>query len=384
MGEEEPPPAHEREVFDSSASSELAHQDWDGIILESDRLEEGVIGYANPTTLQERAIGWPRPYLVRTMRIDELGRTYSTIDLATAHSPTKIDKPHKVLLEGNGKSYEDPRITKLDNTFFITFIGYNGKNAVPELVTTDNFENINHCGRIGPNVPLEEAIKIVKDDDYKEEFAKTLESLLESDNLEEKPLIYTKDAVLDHINGEYVLFLRVGRHLQTAKAEKWKYFQEKEYWKEWLSEINRHEALRARDNQVKIGWGSPLAEINGDKVLTYHEVYRPREGILVYVGNFAIFNPETMKIEYALRDPLLKPSDEYHIYREKDPKTGETLVKEVYFPTVIYQDASSPETVWTHSGVGDAKILARSVGKNWLLAQLNHSANRINWDDIAA
>jgi hypothetical protein len=375
MEADEPPPVPE----DSLNLEAFVHHDTQTVlrkVTKEDR-EKGIIGFANPATIQN-TMKWPRPILVRTRREGaKTGREYSTIDLGELVSPTKLRGPTRTLLKSDGTSYEDPRMVMIEDKIFITLIHYNG-NAFPELFTTgSDFKRVVRKGPIGPRISLERAIQLAPER-YQENLCRQKRFYEERNELfVEPPVPYVKDCCLDKLDNRWILTLRLEPDMQVAVAEDWKHFQEDSYWEEWISKIKDNVALYAEPGQAKVGWGAPWAKINGGLVALYHEVYESGDK-LVYIGNIGKINPETLKVQSRFKERWLLPSGELFVLRENEPGSEKETIKEVYFPSAVYQDPREPRTTWLVSGWGDSTIGTRSTYTDWYVKELNAPFNDIN------
>ena len=272
---------------------------------------------------------------------------------------------------------EDPRITLVDDTYYITYTGFDGWSARICLASTKDFKNIEKHGIIGPNMGFEKAISLVGEDLYKkmwaEDFEKGKEKLKQIKGFEQEVLrVSNKDAIL-HYNEEkqeWQLYHRFDPWAQIAVAKNISDFQTPEFWEEQLINIDAHTKMKNNGPYFskKVGWGSPIFKLGDKQTMVYHGV----DEKLNYYGTFCEI--KNGRIVASIQDPLLKPTDN-DIFVYTDEK-GKKKTKGVIFPTAALVDEPN-DRVYVYSGSKDEVIKVRSTSATWLYEQLNHPANRI-------
>lgn len=345
-------------------------EDLEGILLEPDR-KKGELAVFNPSLCQngdERE--WP--FVYRTELQDRKGR-YSVIDFRLLETPTKLSKEKRTIIvpefEYEERGCEDPRLTKVRDTFFITYVAYDGINARIALATTKNFKEIKKHGIISPQIPLNEAAEIVGDETYK---GKWLKEYAKEKKLSDKEiLIWDKDAVLDYDykNRKWILIHRLDPHIHIAKVDSLRDLQNDDFWRTYLKNIRQHVCILKTEpwEKEKVGWGSPLFKIGDKRVGVYHGV--DKNG--TYRGSFCELD-ESYNIVSKLRDPLLQSGD--GDLCEWIDDNGKRRLRGVIFPTgALVQEP----ILYIYSGVADKKIMFRSTSIDWIYRELNHSYNRL-------
>ncbi len=361
--------------------------DYSGTILKPIK-SKGEIAVLNPACIKTKN-DLPWPFLYRVRRKDRKGE-YSTIDLRWLISPTELSKESRTIIfperDYEIRGCEDPRITKINNYYYITYIGFDGTNARIALARTKDFKKIEKLGVIGPQIPLEYAMTLVKDSEYVNVWNTQL-GILEEDNsplASRKPLLLQdKDATLHRENKKWILIHRLDPHIQIATARSLKEFQNPNYWINYLKNIKKHELAVTKGDRfewTKIGLGSPITRINDEFIALYHGVYVDKEKTYVYMGSFfKIDKKGKWKLKSRLKDPLFKPSNNHPKYLlEEFNEQGEVETrKRVYFPTVLIQDPKNKNRAWTYSGAGDKSIVYRSIDLKWLSKELKKKFNKV-------
>jgi len=374
MGEEEPP--------DSS-------QDIEKIILNPNP-ELNEIAVLNPS-LSQFPVGGQIPFIYRAelansplnnRKIEDLTAfdRCSVIKRKTLQSPLELSSEDHILINAEQPyeifGCEDPRITLIDDTYYITYTGFDGWCARICLATTKDFKTIKKHGVIGPDISLEEAIELVGNPTYKKAWAEDYKWMKQkSIDLKKDPLeikISDKDAILDYDPNikKWILYHRFDPWAQIAVADSLEEFKEKEFWKTQLANIEK--STKIKNNlpyfSRKVGWGSPKFRLGDKEVMAYHGVSQK----LNYYGTFCeIKDGEVTSI---IQGPLLKPTKkDTFIYTDSK---GNKQSKGVIFPTAVL--VSEPEDrIYIYAGSADQRIKVRSTSATWLYEQLNHPSNRI-------
>jgi len=256
---------------------------------------------------------------------------------------------HKVLEKNDRKDYdrisrEDPRISIIDGRPIISCIGYNGFNAVSFAVALNENYKGTRIGTTGPNISLEEAIRLVpRGSLYKEileielEDTKTLR-----DGIGETGLIlpFNKDTSIFKPKN-YIQYLRIGNSIQKISVKKISDLQNPETWQAWFPEIDEHTILNPSDLQEwansKIGQGSiPKKVIDSEGKERWINVIHgvedkdnKTENEVIYRTTIAEYDPETWNMKSCMKYPFLEPLDN-DLLIQNDP-LGKTWRKSICF-----------------------------------------------------
>jgi len=376
MDEEEPPPNGLEEKLSSPNYNH--HIDEEGTLIEPVK-EKSQIATLNPGLCQKQ-INSCWPFLFRTRRVKEGKGEFSTLDLSFLSSPTELTGELTTLISPEhsyeSKGCEDPKLTHHNEKFYITYIAFDGINAVPALATTRDFQSVEKHGLLGPNIPLQEAIKVTDSKRYKERWEEQTQFREEND----KQMIYTKDASLhyDPKRDKWIFIYRIEPDIQIAIADDIRELQSQDFWKEQIRNIDEKVVLRADLDdwsKEKVGIGSPPIEIDGRMIALYHGVEEVGKDLLIYRGSFLEFD-ENWRVKARIKSPLFIPDLEKHVIIEKDTEGNEKR-KAVNFPTVILRNPEKPETLWIYGGLGDENIGYRSTELEWVLSELSREHSRL-------
>jgi len=295
---------------------------------------------------------------------------FSTIGYAKSEGPLKIverwDKPllsREFEYEKHG--VEDPRIVKIEDTFYITYTAYDGINAMGALATTKDFIHFKKHGVITPPVNYQEYEELVtsngsknlnpKYHQYYNLFAQI--GLVE----DEFRLLRDKDIVLfpRKINGKFVMLHRIWPGIQIVEFEDWKELT-KDFWKDYLRKLVEFIVLDPKDifEVNYIGAGGPPIETEHGWLLIYHGVQETTTG-KVYHAKAALLQLDNPKIEIArLPYPLFSPTKLWEIEGE---------VRNIVFPTGHSQFGND---LYVYYGVADKHIAVAKLDINEMIKEL--------------
>ncbi len=372
---DEPPPDRKRGSFD----------DLEGVLLTPNR-EEGEIAVLNPSTCQSPLEG-PWPFVYRSIISDEFGG-HSVVKLRFLLNPMQLSEEERTIIQPSEaydcRGCEDAGLSRIGDTFYIPYIGWDDLSARICLAKTKDFESIEKFGVISPQIPLEEAIRIVPEEVYKKAWSKYLEdantkkknSNLKKLNLREKEVfLWDKDASLDYNleDKKWVFVHRLDPHIHVAIVDNLEDLKDIEFWRDYIRNINNHRVDRYPKEPweaKKVGIGS-FVWLGDKKVGVYHGVNRHQW----YSGGICEVDPKSYIIRSRLRTPLLRPNKEKHIFEEIDVK-GKLKRKRVIFSRGSIVDEET-RRLYIYFGIADRSIGFRSTNIDWVYRELNHPGNRV-------
>lgn len=377
--EDEPPSKQvllERKREACNLEAILSIPDKKGILLEPNE-KDGELAVFNCSIPQIQ--GWPKPFLYRKElpKRNRFGR-YSVIGLRWLKSPTEFADEKKRTIIFPTEEYEkygceDPRVTFMEDTYYITYVAYDGVDSRVALATTKDFKKIKKFGIISPQIRLEEAIEVVGDEVYSEIWQEELEK---NKYRKGKKVPTDKDAFI--IKKErYKFYHRLGNYMQIAEVDNLEQLKDQNFWKEYLKNIEQHTRMKNTDPWIsdkwaskKIGWGSVFFEV-GDKIVEAWHGVDETNGNLVYSCSF--LEEKDGKIVSILRNPLFVPSEEDLSYYDDN---GRMRIKKVIFVTTAIADKEADQ-IYFYYGSGDKKIGYYATNKHWLYRELNNPYNRL-------
>jgi predicted GH43/DUF377 family glycosyl hydrolase len=264
---------------------------------------------------------------------------------------------------------EDARITKIDDTYYMTYTGYDGTNARGALATSKDLIHFEKKGIIVPPMTYAEFVTLVEAaGKVNENYYLNQKFYYQAADIEKKILLWDKNVIFfpRKINGNLVFFHRVRPGIQLVSVKKIKDLT-KAFWIEYFHNLQEHIVLDPihQHESSYIGGGCPPIETEHGWLMIYHGVEETEKG-LVYSACAALLNLDNPVKEIArLPYPLFSPEYEWEL-------TGE--VNNVVFPTGT---ALFGNTLFIYYGAADSHIACATVNINDLVAELiKHSQNK--------
>ena len=258
---------------------------------------------------------------------------------------------------------EDARITKIDDTFYLTYTGYDGTNARGALAISKDLKLFQKQGLIVPNMTYAEFVSIVESSKkINENYWLNQKFYYQAADLEKKSLLWDKNVIFfpRRINGKLTFLHRLRPGIQLVSVKSLKELT-KAFWKDYF--VNLHEYIvmdpvHAHEASY-IGSGCPPIETEHGWLLIYHGVERTEAGQFIYSACAALLdlnNPvkEIARLPYA----LFSPEYEWELQGE---------VNNVVFPTGT---ALFGDTLFIYYGAADSVIACATVKLSELVAEL--------------
>lgn len=258
---------------------------------------------------------------------------------------------------------EDPRIVKIEDTFYLTYTGFDGTNALGCLATSVDLIHFEKKGVIVPKITFEEfevLMKLEKPLDKAYFFYNQHNGTLENEG--EKKFVWDKNVVFfpRKINGNFCFLHRIRPEIQIVVAVPNLEELTSAFYQNYLLTFNDHVLLSPRFEHESsyLGGGCPPIETEQGWLIIYHGVSNSPSGY-VYSACAALLDLETPEKELArLPYPLFSPKLDWE-------KEGE--VNNVCFPTgaVVVE-----ETLYIYYGAADERIACASVNIKDLITEL--------------
>ena len=294
----------------------------------------------------------------------------STIGYAKSEGPMKIVERHEKPLIKREFDYEkqgveDPRIVKIDDTFYVTYTAFDGINAMGALASSKDLIHFKKHGIITPQVNYQDYENYVTCCDgmklnpkYHQFYNLFAEIGLVADEFR---LLRDKDVLLfpRKINGKFVMLHRIWPGIQIVQFEDWRELTQ-EFWTNYLKKLPDNIVLDPKDifEVNYIGGGVPPIETEFGWLLIYHGVQETTTG-RVYHAKAALLQLDKPEIEIArLPYPLFSPSRSWEI---------EGIVNNVVFPT---GHAIFGEDLYIYYGVADKHIAVAKVNIKDIVIEL--------------
>lgn len=266
---------------------------------------------------------------------------------------------------------EDPRIVKIEDTYYMTYTAYDGINAMGALATSKDLIHFEKHGIITPRVNYEEYECFVTccngnklNPKYHYYYNLFAQIGLVADDFR---MLRDKDVVLfpRKINGKYAMLHRIWPGIQIVYFDDWKDLT-KSFWKEYLKNLTDYIVLDPKSifEVNYIGAGGPPIETNDGWLLIYHGVQETLTG-RTYHTMAALLQIDKPEIEISrLLRPLFSPTKDWE-------RKG--VCNNVVFPTghALFED-----NLYIYYGAADKHIAVAKLNLHELLLELRKQSKR--------
>jgi predicted GH43/DUF377 family glycosyl hydrolase len=333
----------------------------EGILIEKTTLEFENEGVLNPAAIREG------DFVHLFYRAVRLGN-HSSIGYCLLKGPLTVDDRHyKPLLspefDYESQGMEDPRIVKIENTYYLTYTAFDGVNALGCLATSTDLVHFEKKGIIVPQISYEEFNKLSDTNPsmyYKYFRYNQHEGVLEKKGV--PVLVWDKNVIFfpRKINGKFCFMHRIRPEIQIVVAIESLDQLTEDFWHNYFLNFNDFVVLSPKyEHEVSyIGGGCPPIETEFGWLLIYHAVKDSLKGY-VYSACAALLDLKNPQIEIArLPYALFKPEYVWELKGE---------VNNVCFPTgaVVFDDV-----LYIYYGAADERIATASISMPELLKEL--------------
>ncbi len=249
---------------------------------------------------------------------------------------------------------EDPRIVQIDDVYYMTYVAFDGDNALGALATSTDLRHFERQGIIVPQITYTDFDLLTKHNVPLNK--KYLEYNEGANVLSDKDLVFFPR----RINGKLVFTHRIKPDIQITAVKDISELTE-DFWKDYFTHLEDHIFLSPKyKHEIEyVGSGCPPVETPHGWLVLYHGVKRAQNGY-EYSCCAALMDLDDPRKEIArLPYPLFKPDQDYEL-------TGGD-VDDVCFPTgTVLQD----DILYIYYGAADELIACASVSLNALVNEL--------------
>lgn len=299
---------------------------------------------------------------------------FSTIGYCRLEGPTTVVERNtepifvpEYIYEIHG--VEDPRITKIEDLYYLTYVTYDGINASGAFAISKDLKKFKKKGIITPRFILNEFTNYIRKHLHNPSVAKILAFNIErnyplTETLKEKLYIWDKNVVLfpKKINGKFVALHRLFPSIQIFSFEKKKDLTE-DFWKDYLKNLPDHIVMEPKyeHETSHIGPGAPPVETKDGWLLIYHSAERREKGLVYHACAALLDLKDPQKVLGRLKIPIITPTEYYERHG---------YINYVVFPTgtAIFDDL-----IYIYYGAADDKIAVASLNFNNLLNELKNN-----------
>ncbi len=335
------------------------------LILEKTELEFENNGVMNPAVIKE---GKTVHMFYRAVK----KINYSSIGYCKLEGPDTIRERLKnpVLIpsdESESEGVEDPRIVKIADTYYLSYIAFDGANALGSLAISNDLKNFEKRGIIVPQLTYEKFTSLLKSVNHISPEYFTLNETSKITNTKKKVLVSDKDVMFfpRRINDRLAFLHRIRPAIQIV------YFNTVDdlteaFWEEYFLNFKKFIVLEPKyaHEALYIGGGCPPIETKDGWLFIYHGVENTPKGN-IYNACAALLDLENPSTEIArLKTPLFSPA--------LTLKNG--IVSKYVFPTGT---ALFDDDLYIYYGRDDFCVWVSSVKLSELLTELkNNMYNR--------
>lgn len=332
----------------------------EGIVLTKSGLEFDNEGVLNPAIIRE---GDSVHIYYRAVQL----WNQSTIGYCRLDGPLNIaerwDKPIIVPeFDYESQGVEDPRIVKIEDTYYMSYTGYNGITARGALATSKDLIHFTKHGLIVPSIPYHEFVSLLQlGTNVNQNYCQNHKFYYQEADPDKKIILWDKDVVFfpRRINSNLVFLHRIRPGIQLVSIKNIEDLTEN-FWKDYFRNFQDHIVLDPVYNHESsyIGSGCPPIETEHGWLLIYHGVEETKNGF-VYSACAALLDLNDPTKELArLPEVLYRPEYEWELFGEVD---------NVCFPTGA---AVFGDTLFIYYGAADSFIACASMKLTALVDEL--------------
>ncbi len=264
----------------------------------------------------------------------------------------------KYKVEKNG--IEDPRLVRIENSFFLTYVVHDGKNAITAFSHGRDLFNLKRGNIVSPQIPYKEAGKIFSYSKLKDEYY-FFESYYQEHN-GRNILIWHKDCVLfpERIGGQYFMLHRILPDIQVVAFDDFKELSDKYFWISNLLNLANNVVLEPVHGfeSRHVGAGAPPVRTDAGWLMIYHSARETNAKRVYYAGAALLDTEDPRRIIARLPYPLMSPTEKFEI---------EGCVNDVVFPSGT---AVFGEDLYIYYGAADTYICAAHINMKKLIDEL--------------
>lgn len=265
---------------------------------------------------------------------------------------------------------EDPRITKIEELYYLTYTAYDGINALGALAVSNDLINWNKLGIVVPQITYAEFSRLAGSKGaINEKYLRYNVQEQKTETKNKNIFIWDKNVIFfpRKINDKLYFLHRVRPDIQIVAVNNLEELTT-EFWQNYFLHLEESIVLSPKfKHEVSyIGGGCPPIETEYGWLLIYHGVHDTIKGY-VYSACAALLDLENPQQEIArLPYALFKPEYEWELKGE---------VNNVCFPTgtVLVGDL-----LYIYYGAADERIACSSLSLAGLLQELLENKKEVS------
>lgn len=295
----------------------------------------------------------------------------STIGYAKLKGPTKVVERNKIPLIPRTYDYErrgveDPRIVKIEGTFYLTYVAHDGKNAITACATSNDLKTFTKRGIISPLVTYKTAASLFTRERLKDRYF-MFEAYYE-DLAGEDVLLWFKDMFLfpKKFGDKFAMLLRILPDIQMIFFKNLSDLRDRSFWRNYLKKLSRNVVLENKYwfESRNIGGGAPPVYTKDGWLVIFHAVEELNRARIYHASAALLDLNNPFKVIGRLNTPLFSPEESWET---------EGFVNNVVFPTGT---AVFGKDLYIYYGASDDKIAVAKVNLNKLVNKLKNTPQK--------
>ncbi|MBU3924250.1 MAG: pesticidal protein Cry7Aa, partial [Nanoarchaeota archaeon] len=134
------------------------------------------------------------------------------------------------------RGVEDPRVTKVGDTYYMLYVAFDGRNARIAYATSKNLSKWKKMGIISSHISVRKARRLVKIKKYRDKWKhQEITGFMVS--------LWNKDAVLfpEKIDGKFVMLHRLMPDIQVLKFRRFGDLKNDDFWADYIENLGEGE-----------------------------------------------------------------------------------------------------------------------------------------------
>lgn len=292
---------------------------------------------------------------------------HSTIGYCRLEGPLKMVERNSIPLlfpefDYECQGVEDPRIVKIEGTYYLTYTAYDGFSAMGALAVSEDLVHFTKKGVITSRFTYRQfKERVILEGKHTSKYFRSGNKREETSPIG-KPIYLTDKNVVffpRKINGKFFFLHRIKPDIQWVSVDKLEDLTHN-FWDKYFLNFTHHIFFEPHyDHESSyIGAGCPPIEVPEGWLMIYHSVHDTPSGY-IYSACAALLDKDNPTIEIArLPYPLFSPEQEYET-------TG--VVNQVCFPTGT---AIFDHRLYIYYGAADKCVACASIAIQELINEL--------------
>jgi len=288
----------------------------EGVLLSKTDFEFENEGVLNPAVIK---VGNSVHIYYRAVR----NGNHSTIGYCRLEGPlTVVERWIKPFIfpefDYESQGVEDPRIVKIDDTYYMTYTGYDGTNARGALAISKDLINFEKLGLIVPAITYAEFVSMVeKAGKVNENYYTNQSFYYQAADPEQKMILWDKNLVFfpRKIKGKFVFLHRIRPGIQIVSIKSLEDLT-KRFWKKYFRHFQKHIVMDPlfKHESSYIGSGCPPIETKHGWLLIYHGVEETKKGLVYSACAAALLDlNDPTRVIARRKVPILQPEMDYEL-----------------------------------------------------------------------